>query len=485
MTKSKRAILAAMVAVATIVSAAPAQILGGGGLGGGGLGGLGGGPTGGLGGAVGGIGNTVGNTVGDVTGSDLGNGLTSLTNPLGLPNAVGTVSSLLNNPRALEQMTEVSLDRVYGLPVWAEPPERIADLRKARLDALVRANRAVLDKDRDGQPVRKAELIVTNPDAASLSLAVRAGFRVMGDESAGDLGLRIVTLAVPRGMNVRQGLNALRKAAPALQADYNHIYEPAGGALAPAASVTLAAAAPARPGTRIAMIDGGVASHPSLARASIEQRGFAGDPQPTGHGTAVGSLLVGEQGPFRGAARGATLFVADVYGGNPAAGSATSIVRALAWAASKRPSVINISLVGPDNRLLSQAIAALRAKGVKLVAAVGNDGPAAPPQYPASYDGVVAVTGVDGSDRALPEAGRARHLDFAAPGADLVAALPGKGYTPVRGTSFAAPFVAARLAATGSAALLAAEASPGKGKIGRGIICRACRVEPRLVGLKN
>ena len=40
----------------------------------------------------------------------------------------------------------------------------------------------------------------------------------------------------------------------------------------------------------------------------------------------------------------------------------------------------------------------------------------------------MAVTGVDAADRALREAGRATHLDFAAPGADLVAALPGKGY---------------------------------------------------------
>jgi hypothetical protein len=235
------------------------------------------------------------------------------------------------------------------------------------------------------------------------------------------------------------------------------------------------------------MIDGGIASHPSLARAGIEQRGFNGPAQPTGHGThgtAVGSLLVGEQGPFRGAARGAQLFVGDVYGGNPAAGSATAIVRALAWAASKNPSVINISLVGPANRTLAKAVGALRARGIDLVAAVGNDGPAAPPQYPASYPGVIAVTGVDSGNRALREAGRATHLDFAAPGADLAAALPGKGYTEVRGTSFAAPFVAARLAATGTAASLAAEAQPGKGKVGRGVVCSSCKVLPRALGLK-
>jgi hypothetical protein len=62
--------------------------------------------------------------------------------------------------------------------------------------------------------------------------------------------------------------------------------------------------------------------------------------------------------------------------------------------------------------------------------------------------------------------------------------LPGNGFAPVRGTSFAAPFVAARLAATGSPVRLAGEAVPGKGRVGRGIVCRTCRILPKVVGLK-
>jgi hypothetical protein len=360
-------------------------------------------------------------------------------------------------------------------------PSQLADYRTARFNALINANRAVLDRDPAGQPVRKYELVCTDPDAASLSAAVHAGFRITGVETVNELGMRMVTLAVPRGMNVRQAYKALQRAAPALQMDYNHIYEPAGGSLMPALGAALASSVGRLPsGPRIAMIDGGVASHPSLGRAQIEQQGFAGNAQPTGHGTAVGSLLVGEQGPFHGAARGAQLFVGDVYGGNPAAGSVTTVVHALAWAASKNPSVINISLVGPDNRALARAVAALRARGIGVTAAVGNDGPAAPPQYPASYPGVIAVTGVDAQGRALPEAGKSMHLDFAAPGADMAAALPGQGFTRVRGTSFAAPLAAARLALTGSYQRLAAEARPGKGRVGRGIVCAECRVDPKL-----
>ncbi len=152
--------------------------------------------------------------------------------------------------------------------------------------------------------------------------------------------------------------------------------------------------------------------------------------------------------------------------------------------ASKQPKLINVSLVGPSNRAIERAVMALRSRGIVIVAAVGNDGPAAPPQYPAGYDGVIAVTGVDAKCKALIEAGRARRVDFAAPGAELAAALPGRGYASVRGTSFAAPLAAARFAATGSLARLAAEARPGKGKVGRGIVCGDCRIAPRAVGAR-
>jgi subtilisin family serine protease len=117
-----------------------------------------------------------------------------------------------------------------------------------------------------------------------------------------------------------------------------------------------------------------------------------------------------------------------------------------------------------------------------IVAAVGNDGPAAPPAYPASYPGVIAVTGVDGRNRALIEAGRALHLDYAAPGADMLGAKAGGGMAPLRGTSYAAPLVAARLAGSSLAALDREAVDLGKrgpDKIyGRGLVCGDCRTKP-------
>ena len=97
---------------------------------------------------------------------------------------------------------------------------------------------------------------------------------------------------------------------------------------------------------------------------------------------------------------------------------------------------------------------------------------------------MIAVTGVDRNGRALPEAGKPVHLDFAAPGADMAAALPGQGYARVRGTSFAAPLAAARLLLAGSPQRLGNEARPGKGRVGRGIVCGDCRIDPKAVRAK-
>ena len=383
----------------------------------------------------------------------------------------------------VQQAIDPSLSRL-ATERWVQnaPAATLLDLRKLRLAELVKDNRGTLEMDGAGNPARRGQLIAIDPTRIALDAAVRAGFTVRTDELDAGLGIRTVLLAVPRGMATARAMARLRKAASGIVADFDHAFEPAGGALV--ASSGALAAGVGGAGPVIGMIDGGVGRSPALASASIEQRGFAGAAEATGHGTAVASLMVGSDGRFVGAARGARLLVGDVYGGNPAAGSATNIVKAMSWIAARRPAVINISLVGPRNALVERAINLLQARGIKIVAAVGNDGPAAPPLFPASHAGVIAVTGVDATNRALAEAGRSAHLDYAGPGADMVAALPGKGYARVRGTSFAAPFVTARLAMTGSTARLDAEVSKGRGRIGRGIVCATCRIAPKLVGAK-
>lgn len=359
---------------------------------------------------------------------------------------------------------------------------RLARTRLDRLRDLVRRNPQALEFDARGDPAVKGELIALDAPAPALAAATAAGFAIVEQGEIEGLGIRSTTLRAPAGLSLARAEKQLARLMPGATIQSNPIYQP-GGAAAKSASRP-AAAGPAGPGATIGLIDGGVAAHPALPRG-IVQRGFAqGAPFPGDHGTGIASILVG-QGAVRGVSPQSRLLAADVYGRDPRGGNALAIARALGWLTGSGAAVINISLAGPANPLLARAVAATDRRGVLMVAAVGNDGAAAPPAFPASYPQVIAVTGVDRRGRALIEAGRAAHLDFAAPGAELIAAKAAGGVARVRGTSFAAPFVAGRLArlSAGGAisraraiALLSSEASKGGAArlYGRGIVCAPC-----------
>lgn len=245
-------------------------------------------------------------------------------------------------------------------------------------------------------------------------------------------------------------------------ADYNHIYETeSGGAGATAAGCKPLDCARAMhwpgdsgAGLRLGLIDTAIdRGHPALAGAQIETQSFLVSDAlaPMDHGTAVASLLVGRDGTaFEGLTPDATLFAASVFtSGNEGQRFATteSLIRALDWCLAQDATSINMSLAGPPNRLLEFAIRRARDLDRHVIAAVGNAGPAAPPLFPAAYGGVTAVTAVDGAGRVYRRANRGDHVDFSAPGVDVLAATPGGGYATVSGTSFAAPFVTALIAA--------------------------------------
>jgi hypothetical protein len=325
-------------------------------------------------------------------------------------------------------------------------------LTEARLSAartLIRNNPTSLEADPNGAPILRAEVMAYSPSQPALQHALDAGFEILRRQTLEGLDAEIVVLRVPAKLSTRRALQRLREQDPGGTYDYNHIYTDSASAGMHEAASTVGVTPGALQADEhfdLGLIDGGVNTlHPALQNVRIARSGCDGAAVISPHGTAVASLLVGEAANFHGARPGATLLAIDVYCGLATGGAVDAVASALALLSVHRVPIVNISLVGPANRLLEQVIKAVQARGMLIVAAVGNDGPAAPPLYPAAYPGVVAVTAVDGRMRVLPEACRGTHVQFAAPGAELIAANATDGYASVRGTSFAAPIVAGLL----------------------------------------
>jgi serine protease len=91
--------------------------------------------------------------------------------------------------------------------------------------------------------------------------------------------------------------------------------------------------------------------------------------------------------------------------------------------------IINMSLSGPGfSQPFQDVVNEVRAQGVILVAAAGNEASSSP-QYPASFAGVISVSAV-GPTRALaPYSNYGSSIDVAAPGGDFERDVDGDGYS--------------------------------------------------------
>jgi subtilisin family serine protease len=331
--------------------------------------------------------------------------------------------------------------------------DQLSEVRHLQIARLIRANPRIIEADPRGNPIVRDELLAISPTTQALDAAQARGFRIVREQTIGDLDFHLVVLQPPARMSTAKALRQLREADPAGSYDFNHIYMGVG-AVATATGFresqgpgSTAAGGAARSVPRVGLVDSGVdVSHPVFHDAVIHAWGCGERPVPSMHGTAVASLLAGQSSTFHGVLDRAELYAADVYCNAPTGGAVDALAAAFAWLVQQRVAVINVSLVGPDNAALAQIVRTLTSRGYLLVAAVGNDGPAAPPLYPASYPHVVGVTAVDSHRRVLIEAARGNQVMFAARGADMSAADTGGKYSAIRGTSFAAPIVAALLA---------------------------------------
>ncbi|MDB2351744.1 S8 family serine peptidase [Luminiphilus sp.] len=267
------------------------------------------------------------------------------------------------------------------------------------------------------------------------------------------LGLRLAEVAAPASFDISKTRDGIMDVVgdDRAEVDLNHIYTagiPEPQSYEAGISPTDAMPFPLSLATmnlRIGIVDSAVdTDHPAFATAKISSRPFADAEQlPNYHGTAIASIIAANAAPLRGLAPESELFAAAVFEQDETRGeiaSTVSLVRALDWLLSSQVDAINLSLAGPPNRLLEVALKRISEQGVMVLAAAGNGGPMARPQYPAAYASVVAVTAVDQRGRAFRLANRGDYLDLAAPGVNLRHAVAGGGYAASSGTSFAVPF---------------------------------------------
>ena len=331
----------------------------------------------------------------------------------------------------------------------------------------------------------QGEVVVVDPPSGFADKVRANGFYVIERTTMQNLGIEVIRLSTPRGMDVKEAIGLLAKQFPGVTIDVNTRFDPSSGRSDANARIMggwNGLPADCGKGLVIGMIDSGIdLTHPALQGRKIEYKEFfkpGRRPAPPDHGTGVAAILVG-RADWGGLIPGAKLYAANMFELNEEGkkvGSAIGLIKSMDWLASKKVDAVNMSVAGGDNKVVRKAMNIAKKQNLLLIAAVGNWGRSDKPAYPAAYKEVVAVTALKGGELIYRHANTGKYVDFAAPGVGLWVATPGGGGKIQSGTSYATPFItaiAAVLRKSGRAAnatdlkLLLKKVTKDLGKLGK------------------
>jgi len=200
-------------------------------------------------------------------------------------------------------------------------------------------------------------------------------------------------------------------------------------------------------GVKVAILDSGIdLSHSNLDGVSIEEIDMLGGGSSSrGHGTAIASIISGNDSGIMGIAPSASLLSIRVLDGK-GQGDSFTVAKGIVEAANRGAQVINLSLGGTgESIVLKNAVDYARAQGSLVVAAVGNEGVSGI-SYPAKFDHVIGVTSVDANGRQSSFANYGEGVDIAAPGVGVFTAWEDEALVSFSGTSSATAFISGALA---------------------------------------
>jgi subtilisin family serine protease len=211
---------------------------------------------------------------------------------------------------------------------------------------------------------------------------------------------------------------------------------------------------------KVAVVDTGVdKDHPDLRGQIVQTANFVDGGERSftqdRHGTAVAGVIAARAddgvGIFGIAPQAELLAVKACWHSSPkvsqALCSSWTLAKAVDFVINAGVQVLNMSLAGPPDPLLTRLLTTALARGIPIVAAV-PEGEGRELGFPASLESVIAVVASDAQGQVRPSLGGKDRSLVAAPGTEVLTTGPREAYDFLSGSSLAAAHV------TGIVALL-------------------------------